>query len=109
MPVHDLLRVLPGLMDDRVALDLASKEDFDLMKADARVMKLIDQSGRAHLNSKTRFFLNFTREIVRQRCPHFDTAARGTEQGAAPICPGIHQKQAVLVNNHCPCCQTHRF
>ena len=66
------------------------------MKCAIRVVKLIDQAGRPDRDTQPGFLVKLARQIIMQRGPAIDTAARRAPQPAAMIGPGIDQKQPVV-------------
>ena len=75
----------------------AAKEDFDLVEAEFRSVKLVHKAGRTDVNGQTGFLVHFTAEVVGERGTRVGPAAGGAPQVALLARIGVDQQKAVFV------------
>ncbi len=77
-----------------------AKEDIHLMKAVIRRVKLIHQTGQAHVDDETGFLVYLTSKVVGQRLTGLGPAAGRTPQVALLASIGVNQKQSVVMDKY---------
>ena len=95
--VHNRFAVLPAWVDIGTIQKCAVEIDINLMKGAFGIVKLIHQTGQAHVDAQAAFLPYLAFKVVRQAVAAFNPAARRAHQGFVRAGIGIHQQQPVIV------------